>query len=61
MVGDRIQQTEHCVKQFGFCDNLNTETAKQIAQSLVECMKVDVVQLESEINAGKLQLVRNEN
>ena len=39
--------------QISFCDNLRTETAKRIAQPLVEFMQAFVVQLESEVKAGR--------
>jgi uncharacterized protein len=38
--------------QIGFYDELHTETAKQIAQPLVEFMKAYVVQLDSEISSA---------
>jgi uncharacterized protein len=39
--------------QISFCDNLKTETAKRIAQPLVEFMQAFVIQLESEVKAGQ--------
>ena len=39
--------------QISCYDNLGTETARRVAEPLVEFMKAYVVQLESEVNAGR--------